>query len=65
MWNIVTNLVVKNTRSVKFPATLVAKVDFKTRQAVEKLAISEGLSLGEVTRDLLNKGMKARGMECQ
>lgn len=50
-------------RSVKFPATLVAKVDFKTRQAVEKLATREGMSLGEVTRDLLNEGMKARGVE--
>jgi hypothetical protein len=52
----------ENTRSVKFPATLVAKVDFKTRQTVEKLAIREGLSLGEVTRDLLTAGIEARGL---
>lgn len=60
--NIVTNWVVKNMRSVKFPATLVAKVNFKTRQAVEELAAREGLSLGEVTRDLLSEGMRARGL---
>ncbi len=49
-------------RAVKFPATLVAKVDFKTRQTVEEMAIRDGLSIGEVTRDLLNEGMRARGI---
>jgi len=42
----------------------MAKVDSRTRKAVEKLAMKDGLSLGEVTRDLLNEGIKARGIEC-
>ena len=49
-------------RQIEFPATLTAKVDVRTRQAVEDLAIRKGLSLGEVTRDLLSEGMKARGL---
>ena len=53
---------VKKMRTIQYPATLNAKVDSKTRQAVEREAIQKGISIGEVTRDLLNEGMKARGM---
>ena len=52
-------------RSVLYPATLNAKVDIKTRQAVERVATQKGISIGEVTRDLLTEGMKVRGIECQ
>ena len=49
-------------RLVKFPMSLVVKVDSKTRQAVETAALQNGASLGEITRDLLKEGMRARGM---
>ena len=49
-------------RSVKFPMSLMVKVDSATRQAVEASATQNGISLGEVTRDLIKEGMRARGM---
>jgi hypothetical protein len=49
-------------RQVEFPVTLTAKVDTKTRQAVVDIASRSGLSLGQVVRDLLAEGMKARGL---
>jgi hypothetical protein len=49
-------------RSVNFPMSLMVKVDSKTRQAVEAVATQNGISLGEVARDLLREGMRARGM---
>ena len=49
-------------RSVKFPMSLMVKVDSATRQAVEAVAIKNGSSLGEVIRDLIKEGMRTRGM---
>ena len=51
-------------RPIKFQSSLIAKVDNKTRQAVEDLALKNRVSLGEVTRELLYEGMKAKGIEC-
>jgi hypothetical protein len=49
-------------RTVQYPATLNTKVDIKTRQTIERVATHKGISIGEVTRDLLNEGMKVRGI---
>ena len=49
-------------RPVKYPLSLVAKVDTQTRRIVEMLAERENLSLGEATRELLNAGIEARGL---
>ena len=51
-------------KTARFPATLIVKVDSRTRQAIEEAANRGGLSMGEVTRDLLNEGLKGRGIEC-
>jgi hypothetical protein len=49
-------------RTVQYPATLNTKVDIKTREAVERVATQNKISIGEVTRDLLNEGMRVRGI---
>ena len=55
-------MAVVEMRPTKYQATLVAKVDAKTRLAVEDLAFKNRMSLGEVTRELLDLGIKAKGM---
>lgn len=49
-------------RTVQYPATLNTKVDTKTREVIERVATQNKTSIGEVTRDLLNEGMRARGI---
>jgi len=49
-------------RPTKYRETLVAKVDSKTRLAIEELAYQNRMSLGEATRELLHDAMKARGI---
>lgn len=51
-------------REVKFSAQLAVKVEPKTRRAVEELADRGKMSLGEATRELLNAGIAAKGLEC-
>jgi len=50
-------------RQNAYPLTLAAKVDIRTREAVERLAEAKNQSIGAVTRDILNAGMKAMGIE--
>mgnify|MGYP001156526429 CR=1 FL=1 len=48
----------------KYHKTISAKVTDRQRSAIDNLAAANGLSIGEVTRDLLNAGLKVRGIEC-
>ncbi len=50
-------------RVVKYSAQLALKLEPRQRHAVEKLA-EQGMSLGEAARELLDAGIKARGIEC-
>ena len=47
---------------IKYPSTLVIKVDARTRQAVENAAESGRVPLSEIARELLSEGIKARGL---
>jgi hypothetical protein len=47
----------------KFPQTLTAKITNRQRTAIENLAEAGELSIGEAVRELLDAGIKARGME--
>jgi hypothetical protein len=52
-------------RPNSYPLTLAAKVDISTRLAVEQLAEAKNVSMGAVTRELLDAGMKAMGIKCE
>ncbi len=51
-------------RKRKFIETLCVKISKPQRTAIEALAESQGLSIGEATREILNAGIAARGIEC-
>jgi len=53
---------VNTLKPVRLLHNVNAKVDERTRCIVEMLAEKENLSLGEATRELLNAGIKARGL---
>lgn len=48
----------------KYQRGLCFVVSEKTRAAIDKMADEHEMGIGEVARELLNEGMKARGLEC-
>lgn len=52
-------------RKRTFIETLTVKISKPQRAAIEALAESRELSIGEAARELLNAGIEARGIECQ
>lgn len=46
----------------KYHRTLTAKVTERQRAAIDQLATSKGLSIGEAVRAVLDEGL--RGLEC-
>ena len=44
--------------------SITIRLSSRQRQAIETLSIEEEMGLGEAARELLNDGMKARGLEC-
>jgi hypothetical protein len=55
---------VLSLKPVKYSAQLAVKLEPKTRRVVEELAERAKISLGEATRELLNAGIVAKGIEC-
>lgn len=51
-------------KKVRYTAQLAIKLEPETRKAVEELAERRKMSLGEATRELLNAGIAAKGLEC-
>jgi hypothetical protein len=51
-------------KRIRYTAQLAIKLEPQTRKAVEDLAESENMSLGEATRELLNAGIAAKRLEC-
>jgi predicted transcriptional regulator len=49
-------------RAVKYTSQLALKLEPKTRTVVEMLAEKEQMSLGEAARELLNAGIRAKGL---
>lgn len=49
-------------KTQRYPATLNIKIDVKTRETIDETAIQKMMSIGEVARDLLDAGIKARGL---
>lgn len=45
---------------MKYPASIAIKLESNTREAVERLADQQKISLGEAARELLGLGIKAR-----
>jgi hypothetical protein len=45
-----------------FIDSITIRLSSSQRQAIEKLSLEQEKGLGEVTRDLLNEGMKAKGI---
>jgi hypothetical protein len=50
-------------RKVQYNASLAVKVSEAQRAAVEHLALTKDLSLGEATRELLSKGIEVIGIK--
>lgn len=51
-------------RHKKYSRGLCCVIPEKTRAVIDRIAEEQKMGLGEVVRDLLNEGMKARGLEC-
>jgi len=51
-------------KQVTLPASLAIRLAPYQRRAVELLAEQEKTSLGEAARELLDLGIRARGIEC-
>lgn len=49
-------------RPIKYRETLIAKVGVETRKVVEELAYENRTSLGDITRELLQEAIRARGL---
>lgn len=49
-------------QKAKFHKTLTAKITDRQRAAIENVAEVGDLSIGEAARELIDLGMKARGM---
>lgn len=49
-------------RQTKYPQSLVTKITEHQRKAIEHLAETQNLGLGEAARELLDAGIKARGL---
>ena len=47
---------------IKYHKTLTAKITDKQRAAIDNLAKVGELSIGEATRELLDAGIKAKGI---
>ena len=52
-------------KRTQFPQTLTAKITDKQRTAIENLAENGELSIGEAAREILDAGIKARGLTAQ
>jgi hypothetical protein len=52
-------------RENKYPLTIAAKIDVETRDYIEQVAKINHVSMGEVVRDLVYEGMKARTKEIE
>jgi hypothetical protein len=52
----------RKMRQTFYPAQILARVDEKTRTAVENLAYKNRQSMGEATRLLLREALEARGL---
>lgn len=50
-------------KPIKYTAQLALKLERRQRQAIEFLAETAELSLGEAARELLDEGIRARGIE--
>lgn len=50
-------------KKVIYSASLAVKVSEAQRAAVEHLALTRDLSLGEATRELLSKGIEVMGIK--
>lgn len=46
----------------ELPDSISIRLSSHQRQAIEKLSLDEEKGLGEATRDLLDEGMKAKGL---
>lgn len=49
-------------KQVKYSAQLFFKVEPKKREAVEHIAETQGLSLGEAARMIMDAGLAAKGI---
>lgn len=49
-------------RPIRYRETLIAKVDSTTRRVVEALAYDNRTSMSDVTRELLEEAIRARGL---
>jgi hypothetical protein len=61
--NLVNNQCGEKMRPIRYPSSLALKLGEDQRRMVEKLAEQEKTSLGEAARELLDLGIKARGIE--
>jgi hypothetical protein len=51
-------------KPIRYTSSLAMKLEPATRKAVERLAKKENLSLGGAARELLDAGIRAKGIEC-
>jgi len=51
-------------QKVTYNASLAVKVSDATRAAVDNLALTRDISMGEATRRILSKGIEAMGLKC-
>ena len=56
-------LIGEYVKPIKYTAQLALKLEHRQRLAIEALAETDELSLGEAARELLDEGIRVRGIE--